>query len=169
MLKPSRPKRLSDLLPHALGPTAAKQGFAGAEIMARWAVIVGPEIAARAAPLKLAAPRPSGPEPTEAPLSTLTLRVEGSFALEIQHRVPEIVERVNAHLGWRCVGSVKLRQGSAPELRRQVPRASPPPPPNAEEAQKAREAAARVGDGDLADAIERLGRAALAKRRSTAS
>jgi hypothetical protein len=168
MLKPSRPKRLADLLPQALGPAAAKQGFAGAEIMARWAVIVGPEIAARASPVKLAAPRPQGPEPAEPPLSVLTLRVEGAFALEIQHRIPEISERVNAHLGWRCVGSVKLRQGSAPELRRQGSRSSPPPPPNAEEARKARDAAAMVGDGDLADAIERLGRAALAKRRSLA-
>ncbi|MFC7053585.1 DUF721 domain-containing protein [Hansschlegelia quercus] len=169
MLKPSRAKRLADLLPQALGPAAAKQGFAGAEIMARWAVIVGPEIATRAAPLKLAAPRPQGPEPAEPPLSTLTLRVEGAFALEIQHRIPEIAERVNAHLGWRCVGSVKLRQGSAPAARWQASRASPPPPPNAEEAQKARDAAAKVGDGDLADAIERLGRAALARRRAERS
>lgn len=166
MLKPSRAKQLADLLPRALGPTAARQGFAGAEIMARWAAIVGPEIAAHASPLKFAAPRAQGPEPMEAPLSTLTLRVEGAFSLEIQHRVPEIMERVNAHLGWRCVGAVKLRQGSPPETRRRSAGASPPPPPTAEEAEIARAAASEIDDEGLADALERLGRAALAKRRA---
>ena len=168
MLKPSRAKRLSDLLPEALGPAAAKQGFAGAEIVARWETIVGPDIAARAAPTKLAAPpRSSAPGPDgRPPLSTLTLRVEGAFALEMQHRTPEIVERVNAHLGWPCVGAVKLRQGAVGASKRR-PRASAPPPPTEEEAARVRAATAAVGEPELADALIRLGDAALAKARVT--
>jgi len=167
MLKPSRAKLLADLLPQALGPAAAKQGFAGAEIMARWATIVGPEIAARATPLKLAAPRPQGPDVAPAQ-STLHLRVEGAFALEIQHRVPEIQERVNAHLGWACVGSIKLRQGSGPAAR--APHKPPAPPPPATEAETARvrSATARVEEAELAAALDRLGMAALAKSRTRA-
>ncbi len=164
MLKPSRAKLLADLLPQALGPAAAKQGFAGAEIMARWATIAGPDIAARATPLKLAAPRPQGPDAAPAQ-STLHLRVEGAFALEIQHRVPEILERVNAHLGWACVGSVKLRQGSAAPVRKPHRPPAPPPPPTEAEASRVRSATARVEEEGLAAALDRLGMAALARAR----
>ncbi len=166
MLKPSRAKRLSDLLPAALGPAAARQGFAGAEIVSRWETIVGPEIAACAAPVKLAAPRPQGPETDQPPpLSTLTLRVEGAFALEIQHRAPEIVERVNAHLGWRCVGVVKLRQGGPASYRAARTGPKPPPPATDEETRRVRAATASVEEEGLASALERLGQAALAKGR----
>jgi hypothetical protein len=168
MLKPSRAKLLSDLLPAALGPAAAKQGFAGAEIMARWETIVGPEIAAFAIPLKLAAP-PRGANADEASpsRSTLTLKVEGAFALEAQHRGTEIMERVNAHLGWACVGALKLRQGSVAAMRRR--RRGPPPLPSAtaEEAERVRQAASAVQEEELAEALGRLGRAVLAKGRVT--
>lgn len=166
MLKPSRAKRLSDLLPQALGPTAAKQGFAGSEVMARWETIVGPEIAAHAAPLKLAVPRPQGPEGDgPPPLSILTLRVEGAFALEMQHRTPEILERVNAHLGWRCVGTIKLRQGSLAGLKRKGVKPPPLPPATEEERLKVRAATASVEESGLAEALARLGDAALATNR----
>lgn len=164
MLKPTRAKRLSDFLPEAIGPVAAKQGFANGEIVSRWAVIVGPEIAAMASPQKLSVPPRGAVENPDTPpeRATLTLRVEGAFALEIQHRAPEILERVNAHLGWACVGQVKIRQGSpvtrAPSSgRRELPEPS--------EAQKAAVASATRGieDEGLAEAVARLGRAALAK------
>jgi hypothetical protein len=167
MLKPSPAKRLADLLPQALGPAAARQGFAGAEILARWEAIVGPELAAVSAPQKLVAP-PRGPGDPDAPAprSTLTVRVEGAFALELQHRTPEIVERVNAHLGWPCVGAVKIRQGAVAGLRRanRTPRTLAPETP--EDAAKVSAATAAIEDGGLADALGRLGRAALARSRS---
>lgn len=167
MLKPSRAKRLSDLLPQALGPSAARQGFASAEILARWDAIVGPEIAAVSAPLKLAVPpRASAADPKiDAPRATLTLRVEGAFALEIQHRSGEIVERVNAHLGWPCVGAVKIRQGavSARTAGGRTPRTLNPPTP--EQAAQVDAATAQIEEPDLAEALGRLGRAALAQSR----
>lgn len=164
MLKPSRAKRLSDLLPASLGPAAARQGFASAEILARWEAIVGPELAAISAPLKLSVPpraTAAGPD-APAPQATLTLRVEGAFALEVQHRAGEIVGRVNAHLGWPCVGAVKLRQGSLPGrglARRAAPQATE------EETRRVAEAAARIEEPELGEALRRLGEAALAKSR----
>lgn len=166
MPKPSRARLLADLLPGALGPAAAKQGFAGAEIMARWETIVGPEIALRAIPQKLAAPRPQELDTSPAQ-STLTLRVEGAFALEIQHRTPEILERVNAHLGWPCVGAVKLRQGSVAGARRTKVAPKAPPPATAEETARVRAATGGVEEAALAEALERLGLAALARARVT--
>jgi len=161
---------LSDLLPGALGPAAARQGFAGAEIMARWDTIVGREIAAFAIPQKLAAPpRGSATDPdAPPPTSVLHLRVEGAFALEVQHRTAEILERVNAHLGWRCVGQLKFRQGPIAGFR--LSRRTPPPALPAAtpgESAKVEAAVAPVVEPELAAALERLGRAVLARRRIT--
>jgi hypothetical protein len=167
MLKPSSPKRLSDLVPQALGPAAARQGFASAEILARWEAIVGPELARVSRPQKLAAP-PRGPEDPEAPAarSTLTVRVEGAFALELQHRAPEIVERVNAHLGWACVGGVKIRQGPVAGLSSARTRtAKDAEPVSAADEARLSSATAGVEDEGLTEALGRLGRAVLGARR----
>ena len=33
------------------------------------------------------------------------------MALEIQHGSDQVLARVNAHLGWRCIGKLSFRQG----------------------------------------------------------
>ena len=72
--------------------------FASSEILARWADIVGPEIAVHCEPMKINWPRQNGAgtlgEETPEP-ATLVLRVEGPAALEIQHMSAVILERVN--------------------------------------------------------------------------
>lgn len=168
MLKPRPQRRLSDLLPAALGPAAARQGFAGAEILSRWEAIVGPELAAVSIPQKLAAPPRAQEDPDAPPLrSTLIVRVEGAFALQLQHRTSEIAERVNAHLGWPCVGVVKIRQGALAALRRKSgQRRAPPPPATAEENARISKATGAIEDEGLAEALGRLGRAALASARA---
>src|ERR1019366_4769569 len=42
--------------------------------------------------------------------ATLALRVEPGFGLDIQHMSGAIIERVNTHLGWRCVAKLAIRQ-----------------------------------------------------------
>src|SRR5579872_7508626 len=100
MNKPSRsfPRPLSDFTGATLGDGLRTQGFASAEIIARWADIVGEEIAAHSEPMKINWPRamPSGDVDDRAPEpATLVLRVEGPAALEIQHLSAVILERVN--------------------------------------------------------------------------
>lgn len=168
MLKPSRAKRLSDLLPEAIGPVTAKQGFAGGEIVSRWAEIVGPDLAAVSAPVKLAVPprAPAADPAAPPPRATLSLRVEGAFALEAQHRAHEIIERVNAHLGWPCVGDIRIRQGSiAPQTQSRPGRAGPPPA-TAEQRAAVAKAIGAIEDEGLAGAVARLGEAALAAGKS---
>jgi len=159
MRKPSRgyPRPLSDLLSATLTDVLKQQGFASAEILARWRDIAGPEIAAVSEPLKINWPRPvrdEAPEP-----ATLVLRVEGPAALEIQHMSAVVLERVNRFFGWQAVGRLALRQ--AP-LRRRVERKRPASP--------APEVAAGIADGlpDIADenlrqALARLGAAVKQK------
>ena len=154
MNKPSRSfaKPLRDLVAKAMGETFRKQGFASAELVTRWTEIAGAEIAAHCEPIKLQWTRPADGEMREP--GTLVLRVEGPAAIEIQHSVDVICERVNRFLGWRAVARIALRQ--AP-LRRGAPKAARGGDPVA--AARIAEGLTDIGDDDLRQALSRLGAA----------
>ena len=88
-----------------------------------WPEIVGAEIARYARPIQIQwPPRGAKRGPDETAPATLVLRVDGAFALEAQHASAIIVERVNAHLGWRCIEKIAFRQGPLAPNERQAPR-----------------------------------------------
>ena len=62
-----------------IGKPMGRRGFAEGGLVAHWPVVVGEEIARQTAPLKLAFPRGERRD------GTLTLRVAGAHATEIQH------------------------------------------------------------------------------------
>jgi len=163
MSKPARsfPRPLSELLGATLSDALKAQGFASAEIIARWPDIAGPEIAAHSEPLKINWPRQTGSGSGDAPPepATLVLRVEGPAAIEIQHLSAVILERVNRFFGWQAIGRIALRQ--AP-LHRQPPPAPPPPPDPAEQARIAA-GLPEIQDADLKAALARLGAAVKRK------
>ena len=163
--KPSRSfaKPLRDLLGKVVGETFTRQGFASAELVTRWTEIVGAEIAAHSEPIKIQWPRasPSLPSPASGgvsgwgrPPGTLVLRVEGPGAIEIQHLVNVICERVNRFVGWRAIERVTLRQ--AP-LRRAFRKFSAPP--DAVAAARIAAAMPEIADENLRQALARLGAA----------
>jgi hypothetical protein len=100
-------KPLADLVGTCLNSAFARQGFAAVEIVTHWEDIVGPELARRSEPQRLTWPRRDDFDS----VGTLTIRVEGAYALEIQHLAPVLIERVNRYFGWRCVGRIAIRQG----------------------------------------------------------
>ena len=153
MNKPSRsfPRPLSEFTAATLSEGLRQQGFASAELIARWAEIAGLEIAAHSEPMKINWPRAIGDEAPEP--ATLVLRVEGPAALEIQHLSAVILERVNRFFGWQAIGRIALRQ--AP-LRRHKPR-TPPPPPDPEAAARIAASVPAIEDDDLRQALARLG------------
>ena len=153
MSKPARsfPRPLSELLGATLSDALKSQGFASAEILARWADIVGPEVAAHSEPIKINWPRAVGD--TDPDPATLVLRVEGPAALEIQHLSAVILERVNRFFGWQAIGSISLRQ--APLRRREKP--VPPPPPDPAVVARLAEGMTEVHDSGLREALARLG------------
>jgi len=159
MSKPSRsfPRPLSELLGGILSDVLKAQGFASAEIVTRWADIVGVEIAVHSEPIKINWPRATGDDDPEP--ATLVLRVEGPVAIEIQHLSAVILERVNRFFGWRAIGRIALRQ--APLRRREPPTAPPAPDPAA----AARIAAdlPQIEDESLRQALGRLGAAVKGK------
>jgi hypothetical protein len=148
---PSSAKPLSVLLSDVFSDAYARQGFAARELVTRWSDIIGPEHSAHCEPLKLQWPRPVEGQPQEP--ATLTLRVEGPMALEIQHASDVILQRVNRFFGWSAVGRLALRQG--PLSRR--PRPKPPAAPDPRRVAQVAQTLSQVEDEQLRAALARLG------------
>lgn len=163
MSSPARPRRksipvpLADLLDRCLDKALASQGFAASDILMAWEDIVGPRLAQYTRPLRISWPRQ--PRYGDAPKTPATLEVRASsaFALELQHTAPVIIERINSHFGWRCIGKIVIRQGTPPRPAPQV--AAPVIDPAA--VRRAEEVTAVVEDDRLRAALTRLGSAVL--------
>jgi hypothetical protein len=153
-------KPLAEFTHALIAEALAARGLGEASLINDWPAIAGENLARHARPIGLKwPPRAARADPEAPPASaTLLLRVESAFALEAQHSAAVIVDRVNAHLGWRCVGKVAFRQGPLPPLR-ETRRRAPAPSEAAEAA--ARAAAARIEDDGLRDAVARLGARAI--------
>lgn len=146
-------------LPRLIGKPLGKRGFGEGGLIAEWPAVVGEEIARHAAPLKLSFPRGQRRE------GTLTLRVTGAFATELQHMAPQLLERINGYLGYSAIARLKIEQGRLPpRVRSGMHQLAPLAP--AEE-QQMTTALQRIGDDNLRQALEGLGRAVKGLRRPT--
>lgn len=144
-------RRLPEMMTRVLDPAARRRGLASASLLADWAAIVGPALAARAQPVKLG-------RDYEGRGGVLHLRVSGAAALELQHAGPQIVERINTHFGYAAVGQLRLIQ--APISR--GPAKPPAPPSRALSPAKAARievVVESIDDGALKEALAGLGRA----------
>jgi len=115
-----------------------------ARLKAEWPAIVGADIAAAAWPQALGRD------------GALKLRVAAAIALELQHRAPLLIERINLYLGRPAVSRLVFVQGPLP-LAPSARRASPPPL-SATEAEALERQLTAIGDSDLRSALARLGR-----------
>ena len=161
-LKPRGPTPLNAFVGGVVEPTLAARGFSQASLIAHWPEIVGEHLAAIARPLTLKwPPRPPRADPDRPRAgATLILKVDGAFALELQQAAPIVVNRINAHLGWRCVEKLALRQGPLEEIR---PRRRAKRAPPAEAIRRAAAATEKIEDEGLRSSLTRLGAFALAK------
>lgn len=129
------PRPVGLLVPGLTRAAFKKRSPAGAQVLADWAAIVGPELSAATTPRRLVA-------------GTLTLACSGPTAMEMQHLSGQVIERVNSHMGRILVQRLRFVQDPAPL-------APPlPPPPR-------RPAAAvplpGIAPGPLRDALSALG------------
>lgn len=159
----ARIKPLAELIEPCIGPAFAAQGFASADILAVWPGIVGARLAGACQPVKLEWPRRARrdaegrPEP-----GTLVVRVEGAFALELQHLAPVVIQRVNAHYGWACIGKLVLRQDRV----HRAARRRPAPPLDPARRGEVALAVSRIEEESLRDALDRLGIAVVGENRA---
>ncbi len=142
---PTGPLAVGSLIPRLTRPAFRKRSPAGAQLMADWAQIIGPALAAVTQPVRLAG-------------GTLTLGCSGPVAVELQHLAPELISRINAHLGRTAVERLKFVQ--------QAPAGTPvggiPPRPVTLPADlEAR--LATLPPGDLRDALAKLARGVYRK------
>lgn len=133
-----------------------RRGFVQGALVAEWPAIVGPALAERVLPMRIAFPR------GERSGGTLHLRVgSGAEALQVQHLAPLIIERINGHFGYRAVAGIVIAQGPLPARPRNRP--SAPPAPRAEAARALDAMLAGVDDPVIKAALNRLGRRLAAK------
>jgi hypothetical protein len=141
---------LADLIGRAINNAFARQGFAAVEIVTHWEDIVGGELARRSEPMRLTWPKRDDPDS----IGTLTVRVEGAYAIELQHLAPVVMERINRYFGWRCVGRIAIRQGPV------TPRAKAPSVPTEPSPAAIAEIAKQIGpfeEHSLGQSLARLG------------
>jgi len=143
-------------LPRVAGRVLGKRGLGEAQLLAEWPAVVGHELAGETLPIKLSFPAGGRKD------GVLKLRVTSAAALSVQHREPQILERINGFFGYGAVARLALVQGPLPDRARapQAPRALTP----AEAAGLAGQVS-QVSDPGLKSALERLGAAILTERR----
>ena len=161
---------LAATLPAVTKAALGKRGMALAALLSEWEAIMGPGLAGAVTPLRLTRDRPQAKETAKESAqddgAVLELKAEGAAAVELQHLEPRILERINAHFGYRAVKRLKLRQGPAGGTRRS-PISTVPTirrPGAAEERALFRQLEG-VGDESLRDALAGLGRVVIGKGR----
>ena len=152
--RPLRP--LATVIDALTDPDLRRRGFIEAGLIQRWADVVGPDLAATCHPEDLRFPRATGGRRH----GTLRLRVGGGRAVEIQHAIPTIIDRVNQVFGYQAVARVTLTQGPLPIP--PAPRTRFTAPTQNQKATAATKAAA-IGDARLRHALAELGAAIAAK------
>ena len=160
-------KAIAAQVPKLTKEALKRRGPAFATIVAEWGEIVGPALAGSCLPEKLATP-PRPPKGVVAPpqAGTLTIRVAGGAALELQHLAPLLVERINRFAGFKAVERLRFVQGPMP--REATPLPPPAPPLAPAEKQRLEAAVESVKSPELQAALLRLGEGLGRRRRGKA-
>ena len=128
-------------------PIVAGNGGILARLKFHWATVAGAEFAA------IAWPEALGRD------GALKLRVAAGCALELQHRAPLLIERINLFFGRGAVARLVLVPGKPPLAPPSRP--VPPAPLGASEAQALEERVAGIADPALRAALAGLGELVL--------
>jgi len=128
---------------------ARRGGGVVARLKSEWTAVAGAEFAAIAWPEAITRDH------------ALKLRVAPGFALELQHRAPLLIERINLFFGHEAVARLVLIQGRL--MPASTPRPAPPPPLAAAEAEALAARLADVADPELRAALAGLGQLVLAR------
>ncbi|MBT4880201.1 MAG: DUF721 domain-containing protein [Alphaproteobacteria bacterium] len=89
-------------------PALKKYGFAQASILLDWPKIVGSCLGQYSTPEKMTFPQGKRTN------GTLVVQVNSAFALELQHLIPIVLEKINNYFGYQAISKLSLRQVNAP-------------------------------------------------------
>ena len=128
-------------------------------LQARWREIVGDTLARRTEPVRIIKGR-------NGEGGALELRVDGPVASLIQHQAPQITARLDMLLGRGVVTRLRIVQGPVKAAAAPVPQRSRRKPPlDAAQEKQLVDSLADQPDGDLKDALLKLGRGVLQSQR----
>ena len=140
------PRALGALLPRLTRPAFKRRSPAGAALMADWAAVVGPALAAVCAPKRLGN-------------GTLVIGCAGPVAMELTHLAPQLIGRINAHLGQVVVERLRFVQEASG-----APVPAPRPAAPAALPARVQQAMASLPEGELREALEKLARGVYRNR-----
>ena len=145
------PVQLARLAARVFDPITAKRGFAKVDLIAAWSDVVGPRYAASTQPEKLQWPRDRSDG------AVLTVRVNGPTSVFLQHETEQFISRINSFLGFAAVCELRIIQRPITKTGKPMP--AKPPDLAPDEKAAIRQELTDIDDGDLRDALARLGTA----------
>ena len=151
------PKAIGRYIGKSTRAALVRRGFAHADILSRWQVIVGPTLYDVSSPERLTYSKNKNAE------ATLKVRVSPGHAPEFQHFEPLIIERINSFFGYRAVARLKIIQ--APVKREKKALKTAPPEPDETQKSWLNASLEPVEEGELKENLRALG-AALVTRKS---
>jgi len=102
-------KSIAELAGAINNSTFRRFGFVKSDILIHWKEIVGAVLAKASLPERLVIPRNNEYEGIRA--GTLHIRVEGSFAPEMQHLEHLVIDRINSYYGYKAVEKLIFHHG----------------------------------------------------------
>lgn len=151
------PKAVGSYLPALTAKSFHKFGFTAVSLITDWPQIAGRDVARYAVPERLKWPRlpetsndEQGDRTARRSGATLVLRVDGANALQVQYGKRQLIERINAYMGYTAVTDLRIVQ--APLDQRPLTKGATRRPP-----QPLTSEVAGIGDDQLRGALARLG------------
>jgi hypothetical protein len=154
-------RRAGDQTRPVLDQVAGRHGFAQAEVLLRWAEIVGEALAPTCRPVRVSYRSERGLG------ATLVVQSTSARAPEVEHLAPRIIERVNQFYGYRAVARIRITQTGVASgfAEAQAAFAAAPVESTAADAAQAATLTEGVEDAGLRAALTRLGANVLARSR----
>ncbi|TPJ57697.1 DUF721 domain-containing protein [Mesorhizobium sp. B2-7-1] len=160
------PVPVSDLATAILDPVLKKRAGISIGLVQSWEEIAGPRLASHSRPEKIQWPRRLHEDDPFEP-ATLIIACEGMAALHLQHEAGEVINRVNAFLGFNAVGRIKILQ--KPVLSQKARPKPAPLPLNEVEKSKLSHLVGKIEDDGLRASLERLGATIMGERKRKGS
>jgi hypothetical protein len=146
------PRALAKIVPDITKTAGKKKSQQFGQLIAHWPSIAGPDIAPHTVPENLI----FGQLGKHARLHLL---VKGAYALELQHRMPQLIDRINDFFGSEVVGRITVTQYSKAlegDLFRPVEKEL-----NPKEEKLVETETNQLADDDLREALTKLGKSVL--------
>lgn len=144
-------RNVAPLVGNLTRPLVRKRGFFQAEIILHWGEIIGRDLEEHTMPVRYSPPRGEN-----AGGGTLTIRVAGPVAIEVQHRMVQIIDRVNTYFGYRAVERIKIMQGDISRPQRQEKNVFKAPEAPIRDVSQVN--ISQISDPGLREVLTRLGR-----------